>query len=833
MGNNEIIIKAKLDNVQVVKANMIQRGLQGETGNGIEKIEKTGTSYNVDTYTIYYTDGTTSTFDVTNGVSITDWQLTSTVGLVDTYTISMSDGTKYYLNITNGKDGADGAAAVISHVNASVSNTVGTPACTVTTSGTTQDMTIDFAFSNLKGEKGDKGDKGDSGNSIFYANYYVFYPPSSTPVADIQAAYAANNTIFCNVIGNNSKIAAVASLNDIKSNGLEFEFYYFSQSAIGTFINRIYVDSEGNWTYSYKGLQDTSNKVNTISDTSTNSQYPSAKAVYDSASSKIHPLKGYLENGTLYSDTELYNNVYAYAHSTTITGTDTIKSDDYTVVGSPTITDLGIASGFSSSNKISKTISLSGSKLVAKCGFSYAIPSAQGVVFGFLITGTSAARCYVDTSGNLNMYIPAATNETLQILTTDLTMTAGDLIIVEGEWNESSTCTFKATNITTGQSATKTGTANWNKTIESLTSVYIGSSGSNNPYSSSVDLNLFQIYVDGSLVYQPCLKIPYTLSNTGSKIVDVAYRERVIDVYNQFGSANYYIIDETNQKAALPLGEVYGMSKQSSMLALSLPTGNTTTKDGELYGYIKGLYDKGLTITDNSYTNITGTLTITDKGVASGFSSSKYITLKPFAPSGDWEMNVSFMLTASPSATQVLVGRAGGGGYFALSISSTLLPACRLSTNSNTWDIGEIQGDTALSLNVKYNATVRYKSGVYSFYIDDTLIGSVTSSSKINTSNNNLLLGAGFSLNNYFDSGSIYLNSFNIKESGVTTFQGKYLTCNVVSTGSKVVDVAYKDCVDEIFNASGSALYYVLDTSNQTVTLPRGDIFGFITQAMS
>lgn len=44
------------------------KGVQGETGNGIEKIELTDTKENMDTYTIIFTDGTTTTFTVTNGV---------------------------------------------------------------------------------------------------------------------------------------------------------------------------------------------------------------------------------------------------------------------------------------------------------------------------------------------------------------------------------------------------------------------------------------------------------------------------------------------------------------------------------------------------------------------------------------------------------------------------------------------------------------------------------------------------------------------------------------------------------------------------------------------
>ena len=80
----------------------------------------------------------------------------------------------------------------------------------------------------------------------------------------------------------------------------------------------------------------------------------------------------------------------------------------------------------------------------------------------------------------------------------------------------------------------------------------------------SIDLNSFKIYVDDQLVYQPCLKIPYTLSKTGSKIVDVAYRDRVIDLYEQEGQAGYYTIDEENQNFTLPMGEVYGMIEKKA-----------------------------------------------------------------------------------------------------------------------------------------------------------------------------------------------------------------------------------------------------------------------------
>lgn len=54
-------------NEQYVDSGFPSRGATGATGNGIYSIVKTGTSGLVDTYTITFTDGTTTTFDVTNG----------------------------------------------------------------------------------------------------------------------------------------------------------------------------------------------------------------------------------------------------------------------------------------------------------------------------------------------------------------------------------------------------------------------------------------------------------------------------------------------------------------------------------------------------------------------------------------------------------------------------------------------------------------------------------------------------------------------------------------------------------------------------------------------
>ena len=105
------------------------QGAKGEKGVGIAQIARTagdGSAGSVDTYTITYTDGTRATYQVTNGangkdggqgpkgdagVGIASIERTAgdgSAGSVDTYTISYSDGTSATYQVTNGANGKDG-----------------------------------------------------------------------------------------------------------------------------------------------------------------------------------------------------------------------------------------------------------------------------------------------------------------------------------------------------------------------------------------------------------------------------------------------------------------------------------------------------------------------------------------------------------------------------------------------------------------------------------------------------------------------------------------------------------------------------------------------------
>ena len=78
-------------------------GPTGLTGNGISSIEKTSTSGLIDTYTITYTNGNTTTFDVSNGNGIDRIEKTATVGNKDTYTIYFTNGSTTTYEVENGE----------------------------------------------------------------------------------------------------------------------------------------------------------------------------------------------------------------------------------------------------------------------------------------------------------------------------------------------------------------------------------------------------------------------------------------------------------------------------------------------------------------------------------------------------------------------------------------------------------------------------------------------------------------------------------------------------------------------------------------------------------
>ena len=233
------------------------------------------------------------------------------------------------------------------------------------------------------------------------------------------------------------------------------------------------------------------------------------------------------------------------------TGIDTIKPDDYTVEGTPTISADGVASGFSDGNyiKTSNTISFSTNVIIygkIKTGSSVVAGSViSGAVNQIFNIGITANKHFIVYIGNNSNWTGFTEGTTALLSNTiydyKLTFDGNDYkfyLLSNNTWNLELT-------VSTTQ-------------IIPTSIIYAGAGRSGtNTFGGSIDLNEFKVYVNGDLIYQPCLKIPYTESKTGSKVVDIAYRSRVQDMYEQFGYAPYYTLSDVD--FTLPMGDLYGM----------------------------------------------------------------------------------------------------------------------------------------------------------------------------------------------------------------------------------------------------------------------------------
>ena len=232
------------------------------------------------------------------------------------------------------------------------------------------------------------------------------------------------------------------------------------------------------------------------------------------------------------------------------TGIDTIKANNYEVVGSPVISADGVASGFSTSNyltipsvDLSKPFKFSGTFTTGADIYH------SQAVFGGTFESTQFFILGVHSDGYPVIYYPRTAGDSWIKLSR----------IVSANTTYHYTLTFDGTNLTfnltdgASYNLTMTPTNFDASKLGVIPTLYIGRNASGayimQP-DATIDLNSFKIYVDGNLVYQPCLKIPYTQSKTGSKIVDDVYRERVQDMYEQCGYTHYYTLGDEDYTLA-------------------------------------------------------------------------------------------------------------------------------------------------------------------------------------------------------------------------------------------------------------------------------------------
>ncbi|MCQ2957295.1 MAG: hypothetical protein MJ180_00160 [Candidatus Gastranaerophilales bacterium] len=232
------------------------------------------------------------------------------------------------------------------------------------------------------------------------------------------------------------------------------------------------------------------------------------------------------------------------------TGIDQIKKDDYTVVGSPTITDGGIASGFSSDNYID-ILSIDVTNKDFEIDLGKQLTSSSFVQSSYMISGQNSIQNLFSIGIRDGKIFAGSNSHYFNGILPNYPLQTDTYYWIKGGAKNNSAYLMISTNGIDYTTYTNTLTSAYTSL-----SLRIGYSGDNIPqlaYNGSIDLNSFKIYVDGNLVYQPTLKIPYNQSKTGSKIVNAIYRDRVQDMYEQFGWANYYTLSDTD--FTVPMGE--------------------------------------------------------------------------------------------------------------------------------------------------------------------------------------------------------------------------------------------------------------------------------------
>lgn len=285
---------------------------------------------------------------------------------------------------------------------------------------------------------------------------------------------------------------------------------------------------------------------------------------------------GAYSGGNAFSGTIDLKNFKIVKEDTTIvtgnkTGLYVAKSDNYEVVGSPTISDDGILSDLSNSNYIKTNINLSSTYRIEIDLDILDTPSVSQL-FIDIFRGTKHLKGYIGPSGNLEFFFQDGASNSY----------CGS---VKPNFNQKNKILFE---LTQDQAITKCNDSSQTITRDSIPVeliltgeciFYIGKG----EVIKSINLNSIKVYSDGNLIYQPCLKIPYTETFEHPNVVDVAYRNRVQDLYEQTGEALFYTIDEQNQNFTLPAGDIYGMiTKNREILDIVYPIGRPMPEENNV-----------------------------------------------------------------------------------------------------------------------------------------------------------------------------------------------------------------------------------------------------------
>ena len=321
---------------------------------------------------------------------------------------------------------------------------------------------------------------------------------------------------------------------------------------------------------------------------------------------QLRSSNAYENNGALLTDEEGYADILKMKH-------DNFDKEKFTVVGSPTITEYGVASFPLADDYVDMQLSSNVNstwKIKAKFTTGTALDAIRTIFLNYL-------------PGVLNNRIEVFLNHNR--LAASIQISNGNYIATTatGSINAITNTTYWVSLSFNGEKYTfeySTDGITW-KQIWNISStdkvlqqkIRIGNTAAlDRQFNGSIDLSKFSITVDGKEVFTGVktgidnvegIEIPYTISKTGAKIVSAEYRNKLIELYEKTGQANYYTLDTGEVPSfTLPMGNIYGLIRQNSD---TLATKVNEDEMVEIDFADAGSYIAGCAMPSNKYVDLT------------------------------------------------------------------------------------------------------------------------------------------------------------------------------------------------------------------------------------
>jgi hypothetical protein len=472
-----------------------------------------------------------------------------------------------------------------------------------------------------------------------------------------------------------------------------------------------------------------------------------------------------------------------------------VLQNNYEVVGTPTITDDGVASGLTTNNYVTfnsvidtnKTFNFKGSFVYKKATVS------QNIFHSFATTGGQLAggcRILLSSTGTIVLWAYTGTVDGRVVLSAN-NFADGDNIDFE----------FSFSNNKRELKVSKDGGLNWiigqNTTLLNFTGEWQGFTVGFEGYAGSIDLPSISITVDGKEVYRAVDCI--TTNPNGHRFYPISSKTLIDSTYEQIGMAWMYGIDQENERIFLPRNNYFEQAtgdvlEVGESISAGLPniTASATGTGG--------------------WNNASGAFTISNSGHRGTGTDSSPRTLtfnaslsSPIYGNSD---------TVQPNAVKKLLYICVGN-----TISDTSWVDVVTQVQNGTKDLDEYRKDCIKDIAAKTEEiNTKLCFNMFDTVIKDHILtyeeskGLALQGTYVHK---NPVAGsvhgyAGF----YRKCLEEYNAATSVEEVGSTTVK-------VHSNGHKFYDIADKDAIDEVFNQLGAAWFYGIDTENERICLPR------------